>query len=113
MLISLNILVFFISFTFIFFARPKKTKQKKGRPASRFSLLVPPALSKVEGSKVEGSEVEGSIVEGSIVEGRFSKRAGPFRTRPPKKRGLKQRKGLFPPVSAMLGAGTDGNSAYG
>ena len=75
----INKLTFFSSI--LFFARPKKSIQKKRRPASRFSL-------------------------------RFSKRAGPFRTRPLHDRGLKQRKGLFPPVSAMLGAGRWGSIPY-
>jgi len=33
-----NILKFYAFLSFIFFARPKKTNQKKGRPASRLIL---------------------------------------------------------------------------
>jgi hypothetical protein len=61
------LLIFFeilFSLLILFFARPKKSIQKKGRPASRLIL-------------------------------RFSKQAGPSRTRPPKSGGLKQLEGLI------------------
>jgi hypothetical protein len=66
-------------FTRYFLCSLKESIQKKKRPAPRFSLLVM-----------------------SVVEGRFSKRAGPFRTRPLKNRGLKQLEGLIRLFIAMF-----------
>jgi hypothetical protein len=93
----------------LFLCSPREKEPKRNisaRPASRFFLLVPPALSEVEGSKVEGSEVEGSQVEGSVVEGRFSKPAGPSRLGPQKREPPESLKGssarfcdVYPPLA--------------
>jgi hypothetical protein len=88
---NFNILKFCSFLSFIFFARPKKTNQKKGRPASRLILPVLPALSEVEGS---------------LVEGRVAETGGPLPNSAPKQQGPQTAEGACPSGSCDARRGT-------